>query len=323
MEISKKKKPRKPCSVLIVLALLIANISEAQTARDLMFACGVSGTCADTIVTGQISGRSNNVYLKWNNAANSATISALTVDATDDTVLNADTGDVIKFSTSGTPYYIFQADTTPAGAGTPFGAAIVSAVQTPYEYLQICGGGTCSAGNGGGASLTLFGGSSSGGGDINIQTGAQSGSDYLLYLNAAAGVFQIRDSSATPAAQIDGANGMLTFPKTTGNIVFPSASVITPSTSFPTPAAGDTLANRNTIIAAGAPTAAFVELPLATVAVGKTYSLYNQGSNPVAIVPISGNTQGVAAAATPFSCTTLKSCDCTALTTSNWMCGLR
>ena len=44
----------------------------------------------------------NNVYIKWRNAADSANIDVLKVDATDDTVLNADTGDVIKLSIAGT-----------------------------------------------------------------------------------------------------------------------------------------------------------------------------------------------------------------------------
>jgi len=45
----------------------------------------------------------NNTFLKGRNKANDADISTLKVDATDDTVLNADTGDVIKFSVANTP----------------------------------------------------------------------------------------------------------------------------------------------------------------------------------------------------------------------------
>lgn len=44
----------------------------------------------------------NNVYGKATNAAGSGTIDILKVDATDDTVLNGDTGDVIKFAIAGT-----------------------------------------------------------------------------------------------------------------------------------------------------------------------------------------------------------------------------
>lgn len=100
---------------------------------------------------------------------------------------------------------------------------------------------------------------------------------------------------------------------------FPAASVITPSTSFPTPSAGNTLSNRTTILAAGAPTAAYVALPVITANVGKSYTVYSQGSNPLAIVPQTGAVN-VSAALTPFSCTTLKECKCTGLTTGVWGC---
>ena len=99
----------------------------------------------------------------------------------------------------------------------------------------------------------------------------------------------------------------------------PAAAVMTPSTAVPTPAAGNTLSEVNTIIAAGAPTAAFVVLPVATASVGKTYRVFNQGSNPVAIVPQTG-VVNVSAALTPFACTTLKECECTGLTTGVFGC---
>ena len=44
----------------------------------------------------------NNVYITGRNAANSADINILKVDGTDDTVLNADSGDVIKLAVNGT-----------------------------------------------------------------------------------------------------------------------------------------------------------------------------------------------------------------------------
>ena len=101
--------------------------------------------------------------------------------------------------------------------------------------------------------------------------------------------------------------------------VMAAASVITPSTGVPTPSAGNTLTNRTTILAAGAPTAAYVVLPVITSATGKSFKVYNQGSNPLAIVPQTG-VINVSAALTPFSCTTLKECNCQAVSNAAWGC---
>jgi hypothetical protein len=163
-----------------------------------------------------------------------------------------------------------------------------------------------------------------GNGDLSLLKA--NASDHTV-LNAASGKTIILSVANTPIANM-GAIGVSGF---AGNIPFTSgfgvklaaAPIMTPDTAFPTPGSGSDLVAKVSIMAAGAPTAAFVQLPLATAAVGETYQVANRSSNPVAIVPISGNTQGVAAAATPFACTTLKMCDCTAVSTSNWQCGLK
>lgn len=94
---------------------------------------------------------------------------------------------------------------------------------------------------------------------------------------------------------------------------YPAAAVITPSTSFPTPSAGNTLSNRHTIVAAGAPTATYVVIPAATAIVGQPYTVYNQSSNPAAIVPAAG-VINVAAALTPYACSAGAVCSCRGLT---------
>ena len=134
-------------------------------------------------------------------------------------------------------------------------------------------------------------------------------------INAKSGKVTKLMVAKTPVAslQTDGLN----FTKALSGPIFPAAAVITP---FVTYAAGSAaLTGRNNIIAAGAPTSAFVELPAATANVGKTLKLYNQGSNPVAIVPASG-VINVSGALTPYSCTTLKTCTCEGLTTGVWGC---
>lgn len=123
-------------------------------------------------------------------------------------------------------------------------------------------------------------------------------------------------AESTPVASLNGTGITLQAGQ---QIRAPAAAVITPETSVPTPSAGNTLTNRNTIVAAGAPTAAFVVLPAATASVGRKYTVFNQGSNPVAIVPQTG-VINVSAALTPFACTTLKECECTGLTTGVYGC---
>lgn len=107
-----------------------------------------------------------------------------------------------------------------------------------------------------------------------------------------------------------------------GQPVYPLPPIVTPSTTYPTPNATDTLTQKMSLIASTAPTATFVELPRATIQPGNIdKQVYNQAAaNPVAIVPISGDAINALAAGTPFACTTGKLCTCRTITGSQWMC---
>jgi len=142
-------------------------------------------------------------------------------------------------------------------------------------------------------------------GDLNVSL--IPGDDNTVDLGSAALAFR--------SAYIDTS---VTFGSTAGP-VYPAASVITPSTTFPTPSAGNTLSNVNTIVAAAAPTAAYVVLPEATISVGKTYRVYSLSSNPVAIVPSTGLINA-AAALTPYACSAAATCECRGLSTGAWGC---
>lgn len=108
---------------------------------------------------------------------------------------------------------------------------------------------------------------------------------------------------------------------TTGvDVKYPVAAIVTPQTSYPTPAAGSTLTRKLSIIAAGAPTATFVNLPPASSFAGESVVLAGQSSNPVAIVPQGSDTVNASAAATPFSCAAGTMCECRAVTSSKWGC---
>lgn len=193
--------------------------------------------------------------------------------------------------------------------------------------VTICAGGGTTSGRG--ACLSLVGNEgATNPGDAYLESGDASTADVFVRVNSSNGLIRF----ATNAVEIWNMNasgvliqnatngGDIQFQKAGTGIKYPAAAVITPSTSYPTPNAGDTLTQRLSIIAAGAPTATFVELPLATISVGESYSVLNGSSNPVAIVPISGNSSNALAAGTPFSCATTLRCDCVAVSSTLWAC---
>lgn len=212
---------------LVAVSLLFSVSAYAEVTASQLRGAGIPAEAANIIAGIGTGGtvQANNAFLKFRNAANDADLSWAKVDSTDDTVINADSGDLIKLSVATTP--IAQFGSTGWTTDLPFA------------------------------------------------------------------------TSAQPQ--------------------FVAATVITPSTSSVTPAAGYSLSERRHIIAAGSPTLAIVVLPVATASVGKTYSLYNQGSNPVAMVPQTG-VVNVSGAMTPFICTTLKECQCSGLTTGVFGC---
>ena len=84
----------------LTAALLLVNMAKADSTASDLTGLGMSPELAEALAGGVVI--DNNTYLKTRNAANSAFISVLKVDGTDDTVLNADTGDTIKLSIAGT-----------------------------------------------------------------------------------------------------------------------------------------------------------------------------------------------------------------------------
>lgn len=141
----------------------------------------------------------------------------------------------------------------------------------------------------------------------SIQETVLPGTDDTYDLGSASKQFQDAFFSDTVTL---GTGGIVSL-TATGQVKWGAAPVITPATTYPTPSAGNTLSSRRTILAAGAPTLAAVVLPLPTVAIGRSFTLFNQGSNPALIAPNTGAVINVDAALTPFSCATLKECECT------------
>lgn len=108
----------------------------------------------------------------------------------------------------------------------------------------------------------------------------------------------------------------------TAQLGFPLPAVLTPQTSYPTPASATILTARIGIIAAAAPTAAYITLPQATgiPATAQDRILLSLSANPVALVPYPGDTINSAAAATPYACAAGKKCVCTKTGAASWYC---
>lgn len=91
----------KRISLLVASMILSSQCYAAPTGPEISMVCGLSQECASSIVSINVY-LANATWLKARNAANSADINVLEVDATDDTVLNADSGDIIKLAVAGT-----------------------------------------------------------------------------------------------------------------------------------------------------------------------------------------------------------------------------
>lgn len=89
---------------LIFILLLASSAFGQVTGITVANSCGLAQECGAVIAsigTGSAV-MNNNTYLKWRNAAGSANINVLKVDASDDTVLASDTGDTVIIAPAGT-----------------------------------------------------------------------------------------------------------------------------------------------------------------------------------------------------------------------------
>jgi hypothetical protein len=109
MEKSKRDKMKK--FTIVFISLLFAGSVQAQSVENDLVGLGMQPVLAEYIAgilpAGSVLG--NNTFLKGRNAANSADISILKVDGSDETVLNADTGDSIVFAVATTPVAVLGA----------------------------------------------------------------------------------------------------------------------------------------------------------------------------------------------------------------------
>jgi hypothetical protein len=121
----------------------------------------------------------------------------------------------------------------------------------------------------------------------------------------------------TPNSTFD--NSGLTFATAGMGENLPAGQVLTPATDLTPVAGARLLQNRLSSVATAAPTLAVV-FAQPTASVGKVLRFYNQGANPVLILPEDGQVNA-SAALTPFICAAGKICTGTGFSTTKMLWG--
>lgn len=120
---------RKAIKKLIALAGLIAFPATAfgiDSATEMMNLCGFDPVCAKkvvSVVNTLASPFPNNTWATFRNAANNANINVLKVDGSDETILNADTGDSVHLQVAGSDVVVVAATTFTASADLAMGTS--------------------------------------------------------------------------------------------------------------------------------------------------------------------------------------------------------
>lgn len=182
MEVQKKRKPRKPCYLVLAL-LLFVNQASAQTIMNDLIGLGMPAEQADYIA-GIVPGGStlsNNVFLGASNAAGSDTVPLIGLNASDDTVVSSDSGDpiILRIAEDAQRLFTFNASSDTA-LTLQFGDAGVTAAQAwsitastadadDDSELSLSGGGSSS--NSRGAYIALTGNEATPPGRITLAAG--------------------------------------------------------------------------------------------------------------------------------------------------------
>lgn len=333
MEVSKKKKPKKPCVLLVVLALFVfAQNASAQTVADDLTGLGMKAELADYLAGIIPAGAAldNNVYLKGDNQAGSATINLIKLNTSDDTVINSSASDdliiqleddanrVISMdAASDTALRIFFGDggSTAAQELTISGGASDSDDDT---VLYIAGGGAYSGTGTRGANCKLNGNEASGGGDFQCESGDASGSDFLFDLNNSASTFNIRTSAGATFLQVDQTAGTSGGINLSAQYGLHMAAYVPTMASTPVQGTNDFKIGVNVVPTAAALTGAF--LPFSPTN-GDIVEIINSNSaNEVQIFPGSSDTINGAAGNTVIGLGAGLKATCYANSASAWFC---
>lgn len=326
--------------ILIGLTVLLvaANVAKAQTIESDLTGLGIKPEVASYLASVIPLGSTfdNAAWFKARNAADSADIDVLRVDATDDTELNADVGDVIKLRIGGDAnrLFTFNASSDTAHSLT-FGDGGTTATQDftisasnadadDDSILYLTGGGAYASNGTRGAYIAMKGNEASGAGDVVIAGGSAAGSDISLSPLASDGRTILGANGAnrwivasTGALQSDATNG--------GSLVFLKAGTSVVEYVGTLAAAGSTQADAGQIVTqlttiTAADATKGVKLPATPVA-GETYTVINTANAVLKLYPGTGDTLSGLAANANMSLAAYTYTICVAVSASAYWCG--
>jgi len=176
----------------IGLVLGLSTAAHGQTVANDLVGLGMRSELADYISTLLPAGSvaTNNAYIKGRNAANSADINLIKVDASDNTVINSSASDelILQLEDDASRLISFTAasDTALAmkfgDAGTTAAQILTVSASTSDadddSVLQLTAGGSVSASRG--AYIQLYGNEATSTGNLNLSSGSASGADVQI-----------------------------------------------------------------------------------------------------------------------------------------------
>jgi hypothetical protein len=203
---------------LLLVSVLIAVNAHAVTCTEqlgLTFTPAQREKLCDLFSAGTIGTIANDTFATGRNAADDANIGVWKVNADDDTQINADASDKIKFSEDDVVGIVFNADDGYIHADT--------ADASDNASICVAGGGTCFS-NSRGAYLAVKGNEASvAAGSASLTSGNIAGADTLI---AAVDDIIFEDTSGTDSLVIDVATKAATFSGqvTSTGLQFPTAN---------------------------------------------------------------------------------------------------
>lgn len=218
---------------LSLLCRLIQPAFAAPSDADQLIALGMQPALAKklvAVVNTLASPFTNNTYLTVRNAANSANIDVLKVDSSDETILNADSGDTIKLSIAGTSEVGVGNDSLTFAVVTGGTPLISTSSVDAADDNSLTLSSASAFGDGRGGTIRMYGNEvATHGGKVNINAGNVATSSVNINLEHASSTFNVTDTTSGSLLTLTNAGAMTTaagITATTGNITSTAGSFV-------------------------------------------------------------------------------------------------